>query len=144
MKKLILFSAIFCFIAISCANNKKLSGNNSAEESLNGTWELDYISGPRIAFNGLYPDKKPTLTFDTKNKKITGNTSCNSINGALILDGNKINFREPMAMTRMFCPGEGENVFVETLKKVNTYSISEGNTLTFIMGDIAIMRFKKK
>lgn len=41
-------------------NNTALSGNN---------WELEYLSGPRIAFNGLYPDKKPTITFNATTKK---------------------------------------------------------------------------
>ena len=34
--------------------------------SLDGTWELNYVAGPRIAFNGLYPNNKPTITFDLK------------------------------------------------------------------------------
>ncbi len=111
--------------------------------ALGGTWELDYISGSRIAFSGLYPDKKPVVTFDVENTKISGNTSCNAFNGKLVADGNKINFADPLATTRMMCPGEGERAFLETLKKVNTYAIS-GNTLTFIMGDVAVMRFVRK
>ncbi len=111
---------------------------------LAGTWELNYISGPRIAFDGLYPGKKPTITFDVANNRISGNSSCNNFNGPLNVDGHKINFMEPMAMTRMMCPGEGENVFMETLKKINTWSVTDGSTLNFIMSDIAVMRFAKK
>lgn len=111
---------------------------------LNGTWELNYVSGPRIAFDGLYPNKKPTITFDVTNNKVMGNTSCNNFNGPLKMDGNKISFTDPMAMTRMMCQGQGETVFMETLKKINTWSVSDGNTLNLIMGDIAMMRFTKK
>ncbi len=110
---------------------------------LGGTWELDYISGSRIAFGGLYPDRKPVIAFDVENSKISGNTSCNAFNGKLVADGNKISFADPLATTRMMCPGEGERAFLETLKKVNTYAVN-GNTLTFIMGDIAVMRFVRK
>ncbi|MBE8722352.1 META domain-containing protein [Sphingobacterium pedocola] len=110
--------------------------------SLDGTWELDYISGARIAFDVLYPNKKPTITFDTATNKVSGNSSCNSYSGAVTLDGNAIKFG-PLASTKMACPGNGESTFFQTLDKVNTYSINE-NTLTFIMGDIAIMRFQKK
>lgn len=39
------------------------------EQALSGTWELDYISGPRIAFQGLYPNEKPSITFDLSTKK---------------------------------------------------------------------------
>src|SRR5690606_25014597 len=108
------------------------------------TWVLNYISGPRIAFEGLYPDKKPQLVFTVADKRVSGNTGCNSFSGPLVVDGNKIDFNQPMALTKMACRGEGETVFLETLKKVNTYSVSDGNTLTFIMGDIAMMRFSKK
>lgn len=142
MKKLCLFVVVCSFILVGCANKKQLT-NKSSQDFLNGTWELEYVSGPRIAFEGLYKDKKPSLTFDIQNKRISGNTSCNSLNGALVVDGNKIDFNGPIATTKMFCPGEGENIFLETLKKVNTYSISTDNKLTFIMGDIAMMRFKK-
>jgi hypothetical protein len=44
----------------------------------------------------------------------------------------------------MFCQGQGENVFMETLKKVNTWSVSNDTTLNLIAGDIAVMRFSKK
>ena len=111
--------------------------------ALGGTWELDYISGSRIAFGGLYPDRKPVVAFDVENSRISGNTSCNTFNGKLVADGNKISFANPLATTRMMCPGESERAFLDTLKKVNTYAIN-GNTLTFIMGDTALMRFVRK
>ncbi|HWS59574.1 MAG TPA: META domain-containing protein [Flavobacterium sp.] len=114
--------------------------------SLEGTWELNYITGPRIAFDGLYPDKKPTITFDLKENKVAGNNSCNQYFGTLKVDGSKINFKDAkMGMTMMACPGEGEKVYMNTLEKIDSYSISEdGKTLNFIMGDIAMMRFEKK
>ncbi len=110
--------------------------------ALQGNWELNYISGAKIAFDGLYPAKKPMIRFDADNK-ISGNTGCNQFSGTATVNGNSINFPESMAMTKMFCPGEGEQVFLQMLKKVNRYSLS-GNTLTFLMDDIAIMRFLKK
>ncbi|WP_209581524.1 MULTISPECIES: META domain-containing protein [unclassified Sphingobacterium] len=118
----------------------KLIQNN--EQQLTGTWELDYISGARIAFDGLYPDRKPTMIFDTVSGKVNGNSSCNNYNMTFKTDGNSISFG-PIMSTKMACEGNGEATFFSTLKKVNTYSISE-NTLTFVMGDIAIMRFKRK
>ena len=112
---------------------------------LAGTWELNYITGSRIAFNGLYPNKKPTITFDVVNNVVSGNTSCNNFSGKLIVEGNKIDFTGPIVMTKMMCQdGKGENVFVETLKKVNTYTISNSTSLNFIQNDMAVMRFSKK
>ncbi|HEX7903815.1 MAG TPA: META domain-containing protein [Chitinophagaceae bacterium] len=111
--------------------------------SLDGNWELEYISGPKIAFEALYPGKKPNISFDVANNTVSGNTSCNSFSGKLKADSIRINFTEPFVMTKMACPGEGEATFLQTIKKVNKYNI-DGNTLTFIMGDIAMMRFKRK
>jgi heat shock protein HslJ len=142
MKKIILVLTIFCFAFISC-NSFKATTNKKA--SLEGTWELNYVTGPRIAFDGLYPNKKPTITFDLKENSISGSNSCNRYSGKLNVVGNKISFKEPMAVTKMFCPGEGESIYMSTLQKIDSYSISDdGKTLNFIMGDIAMMRFEKK
>lgn len=140
MKKILVSLFVLSFIA--CNSSKKAAGNDPA--SLDGTWTLNYISGPRIAFEGLYPNKKPQIVFNSQDKRVSGNTGCNSFSGPLVVDGNKINFDQPMALTKMACPGEGEMVFLETLKKVNTWSVSDGNTLNLIMGDVAVMRFSRK
>jgi hypothetical protein len=49
-------------------------------------------------------------------------------------------------MTKMMCMDiQGEDVYMSTLEKIDSYSISEdGKTLNFIMGDTAMMRFEKK
>ena len=113
---------------------------------LEGSWELNYISGPRIAFEGLYPNKKPTIIFNLKENRVSGNSSCNSYTGKLNVEGNKIDFTQPMVMTKMMCEdGQGEQTYVNTLQKITSYTITEdGKTLNFISGDIAIMRFTKK
>jgi heat shock protein HslJ len=143
MKKVILTLSILCLIFMACDSTKSATKSTT---SLEGTWELNYIIGPRIAFDGLYPNKKPTITFDLKENKVAGNSSCNQYFGTLKVEGKNINFKDAkMGMTMMACPGEGENVYMKTLEKVDSYSISEdGKTLNFIMGDIAMMRFEKK
>jgi len=144
MKRLFLFSLITFIALVGCNSSKKTSGNMTDTSLLNGTWELNYITGPRIAFDGLYPDKKPTITFDVAGNKVMGNSSCNNFNGKLNVTGNKINFNDPMAMTRMMCQGQGENTFMETLKKVDSWTVTDGKTLNLLMGDLSMMRFSKK
>jgi heat shock protein HslJ len=139
MKKQNYLILLFIFIISSCAVKKVAEDKNQ----LNGTWELNYISGPRIAFEGLYPNQKPQLTFDVASNKLYGNTSCNSLSGALVIVENKIDFNAPMALTKRFCEGQGEQLFLESLKKTTRYSVSE-STLILLMDDIAIMRFIKK
>lgn len=134
---------ILAAIITSCNTLKNTVEASSDLSKLGGMWQLNYISGPRIAFNGLYPGKKPELLFNLQEKRVNGNSSCNSFSGKLIADDTSINFNEPMAVTKMACPGEGETIFFEMLKKVNKYSISGDTTLNFMMGDIAIMRFNK-
>ena len=140
MKKIILIALCLTFIA--CKSTQSVMKTTA---SLEGTWQLNYISGPRIAFDGLYPNKKPSISFDLAANRVSGNNSCNQYFGALKVDGNTINFKDAkMGMTMMACPGEGENVYMRTLEKIDSYSISEdGKTLNFIMGDIAMMRFEK-
>ena len=50
-----------------------------------------------------------------------------------------------MGATKMFCPGEGENIYMTTLAKIDSYSVSEdGKILSLMTGDIAMMRFTSK
>jgi heat shock protein HslJ len=115
MRKKTVAIIIACCLLVACKSTKQTTAPMPDISKLAGNWELNYISG--IAFDGVYPNKKPVISFDVVANKVAGNTSCNSFNGALKVDGNKINFNDPMAMTRMACPGEGEAVFVGALKK---------------------------
>jgi len=109
---------------------------------LQGSWQLTYISGPKITFDGLYPDKKPFIKFDQAEERFSGNNSCNSYTGTLKFNGNTIDFTVPIISTEMACPGSGEAVYMNTLKKVNSWSV-EGNVLTLSMGDVMVMKFSK-
>jgi len=131
-------------ITVSCGSTRAKHRKQHLAEDLNGTWELNYIAGEKFSFDELYPGKKPTLNFDLRNKKVSGNTSCNSFNGPLNIEANQVNFKEPMPMTRMMCEGAGESTFLETLEKVTAYAITENNTLALMNDDIAIMRFSRK
>lgn len=132
---------VLSIVLVACKSTKPLSSDSP---SLAGEWELNYISGPRIAFDGLYPNRKPTIRFSAETKdQVSGNTSCNSFSGKIKLDGSSISFNEPLAMTKMFCEGGGETTFLEMLKKVNRFSVS-GDTLNFLIDDISVMRFIRK
>lgn len=139
MSKMMLLVVLVCVSFVSCGTSKTAA----KEGSLEGSWELNYITGPKIAFNGLFPDKKPTITFNLKDMKITGNNSCNNYFGALIMDGAKINFKEgKIGMTMMACEGNGESVYMEALNKIESYTITDnGNTLNFLIGNVVMMRF---
>ena len=143
MKKFSLLSALIFMTFISCNTTKNTT--NSAN-SLQGEWALTFISGPRIAFEGLYPEVKPTINFDLADKKVFGKNSCNNFSGALSVDGSKISFKESkMAVTMMACPGNGDTVFMSMLDKIDSYKVTEDGTILTLEGDgIALMRFQKK
>lgn len=136
---------LFCIILISISaltacNTMK---PNSTSQKLTGQWELNYITGVRIAFNGLYPDAKPSLNFVAPFKEVSGHTSCNAFSTKLTIDGQKMTISQPGAMTMKHCEGEGEMRFMEMLKKVNTYAV-DGNTLTLLQDELPVMKFTKK
>ena len=92
----------------------------------------------------MYPDKKPQIKFNLTENELGGNTSCNGFSSKNTTDGNKISIVEPFVKTMIFCEGAGETTFLNMLKKVNRYAVTNGNTLAFLMGDVAVMRFTKK
>ncbi|WP_169540018.1 META domain-containing protein [Niabella aurantiaca] len=120
----------------------RATGTAPESNALNGTWELNYISGAKIAFEGLYPQKRPTITFDLPQTNAAGNSSCNRYRVSFTIDGNAIQFKDP-ASTKMACEGAGEATFFRTLKTVTNFDVA-GDTLHLIMGDIAVMRFVRK
>ena len=114
----------------------------SNEEALYGhSWELEYISGPRIAFDALFPEKKPYLNFDKDSGKVTGSDSCNGYSANFELSENSIVFGNPNPTTMMFCGGS-ERHFLEMMKKIDGYSF-KGGKLNLLVNEIPMMRFKK-
>lgn len=131
---------LITIIALTSCNTMK---QNQSAQKLTGQWELNYITGPRIAFNGLYPESKPTITFKENPEEISGNTSCNGFSSKLTINGNKMSISEPGPMTMRYCEGGGEKVFLDMLKKVTGYDVQQ-NTLVMLQDDIVVMRFTKK
>jgi heat shock protein HslJ len=151
MVKLFFIPAFCCLIFSACSvfNRQRKEPEKKAEAlssaSLKGTWVLDYVLGP-ADMTELYPEKKPELVLSiVTGGAFEGSTGCNRIGGKITADGRKMTFTDPVALTRMMCPGEGESTFLSGLKRINHYALSaEGNELTCIQGDIVIMRFHKK
>lgn len=130
--------AVVLFVS-SCGSSK-----SAPEEALYGTvWELDYISGPRIAFEGLFPDKKPQITFNKETNEVSGSGSCNGYAAKYTLNGKAISFGEQYPTTMMFCDGGGEAQFTQTIKKVDSYSFDSDGKLNLLIEDIPFLRFKK-
>lgn len=145
MKQVLIIIATVSFFA-ACDNSKKTAAPAPFPPAakLEGTWRLTYITGPKIAFDGLYPEKKPTLRFDMGTSRISGNNSCNSYSGPFRLNADTLDLSGPMISTKMFCTNsaQGETVYMETLKKISSLAV-EGDTLTLLIGTVPGMRFVK-
>ncbi|SNR47395.1 META domain-containing protein [Flavobacterium sp. ov086] len=137
---ILLFVAVLALSFNSCCTKKTAT---AASALYNTTWELEYISGPRIAFNGLFPDKKPFIKFDESKNEVSGNAGCNGYSAPYTLKGNSLTFGEQGPTTMMYCEGGGEQTFTQMIRTIDSYSIDKDGKLNLLVKDVPMMRFKK-
>jgi len=105
--------------ALAAASSSIFSGDLEA-----GTWVL----GAGL-IDGAAADKRPTIEF--KDGNVSGFAGCNTYNGTVTIDGNKLTFG-PLASTKKACgPVETkiESTFLAQLEKVASYSFAAGRLL---------------
>lgn len=129
---------VMVILIFSCKTVQKIDN----DKLFGPTWELEYLSGPRIAFQGLFKEKKPKIYFEKDTKKVMGNAGCNGYSADYRLNGKSISFSEPGPNTMMYC-GEGEQHFLKALGKVDSYRIDEAGKLNLLVGPIPMLRFHK-
>lgn len=158
MKSLFNLFILSVFVMAACNNNESEKEATPAEApaieqmntvqaaatpSLNGLWELTDIAGIKTDLVKLYPSQKPNLNFDLQAGAVRGSTTCNRFSCQVKIEGEKMNFGDP-GMTKVACPGNGEKVFLEALKKTNSYSIIDSNFLLLRADSVEVMRFTRK
>ncbi len=143
-KNTFLLLSLFSILFSACCSTKpnEVSTTNGKSDFYDYAWELEYISGPRIAFDGLYPDKKPYIMFKDLTNQFSGNTSCNGYSGKYTKKENNIQFGNAIK-TMIFCEGGGEETFLKMLGKVNKFAMDSEGKLLLLIDDIPMMRFKK-
>lgn len=124
--------------ALGCHSSRQAS----ADALYGPDWELEYLSGPRIAFEALFPDKKPVITFEQSTGQVAGNSGCNGYRAPFELNGSSVRFGEEGPSTLMYC-GEGENFFRATMVKIDGWNIDEQGRLNLLIGEVPMMRFHK-
>lgn len=145
MKTNIFLSVILLsVVAMGCCSKKDTAMKTTDTKTVfyDTYWELEYISGPRIAFDGLYPEKKPYIRFTAAQSQFGGDSSCNVYSGKFTMKNNTIKFGDAIKTMR-WCEGGGEETFLNMLGKVNKYNIDSDGKLLLLMNDIPMMRFKK-
>ena len=145
MKTNIFITVILCILFSSCKSANKNANSNEKKQQLEGEWELNYINYPQQKSQELYSRGIPLIRFDTKQNIVSGNNGCNSFTGKFNINGNTIDFKGPMTATKMYCEGQGENVFMQNLGKSNSFVIAkDGKELQLMEKNSLLMRFIKK
>jgi heat shock protein HslJ len=91
-----------------------LSGEHWVLETLDGAWSALPSEG-----------KPPALTFDAKEKRVTGFTGCNNLAGSYVQNGAALKF-SPLATTRMACAlplGGLESNLLRALEQTTAFHI---------------------
>lgn len=123
----------------------RFSPSDYSEDDLYGDWQLSYIDNDdNVAFTTLYPeDHIPTLTFRDNATAISGSTGYNTLSCPLTISGVGLTFgactSNMTTDSRM-----GETLFLNNLKNINHYTLTNDNTLVLVTDDNRIMRFTRK
>ena len=146
--KSFLFAAVSVFALLAACNGgkhaavvSKMAAVDPAE--LSGDWQLDYLSNATTNLDSLYPAGKPRIRFEVTATAVSGYSGCNNFSGPVKIDGSHISFNQPFTITKKFCPGAGETVFMESLIKASTWAMTDTSTLHLIMTDKTRMKFTK-
>jgi heat shock protein HslJ len=86
-----------------------------------GNWQLMPVLASDTATG-----KIPSINFDLKTNRFSGNTGCNSMSGSFQIKQDALTFNENFISTKMACPGYNEQPFLDNLHKVNRYEIKNG------------------
>jgi len=127
--------AISSLLILACS-----SGSNVTNPLVNDIWILDFVEG--VDYHPE-PDSKdrPMIEINSKEKQVTGNTGCNSMNGKVEVEEDQIKFSD-LITTRMFCEKSIESEFLISLGMVNNYKI-EKLKLHLYRDDEELMIFQK-
>jgi heat shock protein HslJ len=97
----------------------KAQKSNISFSSLNGNWEIVELNGASLT------DKKPTLTFNVSDKKVSAYAGCNRLAGTVTPDT-----KSPASLkigtvisTKMFCANamDTEHTLAKALEAVETF-----------------------
>ena len=118
----ILLIVIFILaVSLNSCSTKETEQNNVYR--LHDIWALESIEGEKIIIDKTIKNL-PMIEIYVEDEIVRGNTSCNTINGRVNIDNNKISFYD-ISTTEMACPGDLEQRFLSALRKVNCYKIEK-------------------
>lgn len=115
-----LIITLLTLITVNCSTNESQKMNLNL---LHDIWALESIQGEQIIIDDTIKNL-PVLEIYVEDERVHGNTSCNTINGKVKIDGSKITFHD-IITTEMACPGNVEEKFLSALNKTSNYRIEK-------------------
>ena len=115
------------------------SSNSLNPNLLNDIWVLTQINGELIEGT-----KAPVMELHLKDKKLIGNGGCNNYNGSFEITGNRIEFDERIASTRMLCDNSSiEDAYLKAITG-NKFGYRINNNHLFLLQEgNSVLIFKK-
>ena len=114
-----LFITLIAVLMTFCTSSSETTTN----PLINDIWALDFLKG--VDYNPNSSSKeRPIIEIHLKDKKVIGNTGCNSMNGTVVVQGNQIEFSD-IVTTEMFCSESIEQDFLIALGMVNNYKVEK-------------------
>jgi heat shock protein HslJ len=111
---------MFLFLCLSCSSNEV---EKIDVMRLHDIWALESIEGEKVIIDETVRNL-PVLEIYIEDERVHGNTGCNTLNGSVDIDEDKISFSK-MITTEMACPGNLEQKFLSALQKVKKYKIEK-------------------
>ena len=114
-----LFLTMFSVLMTFCTSSNETTTNPLIED----IWALEFLKGVNYQ-----PDsntqEQPIIEIHLKDNTVSGNTGCNSMNGAVIVEEDQIQFSD-IITTKKFCSDSIEQEFLIALGMVNNYKIEK-------------------
>jgi len=121
MKKMRSFNILYILL-ISILLTFCTPSRETTNQLINDIWVLEFIKG--VDYAPKSSQERPIIEIHLKDKKVAGNTGCNSMNGTVVVEADQIEFSD-IVTTKMFCPESIEQKFLIALGMVNNYKIEK-------------------
>lgn len=129
---------VFAVVITGCSGAK---GGNSKNLITSTAWELSSINGSVINASD-YDRGIPDAAFGTDGR-VNGLNGCNRYGGTYTIEDNGKLTLGQMMSTKMFCPGEGEGMFMKALHEANMVKV-EKEKLVLLNGTKEVLVFVPK
>jgi len=118
MKLSFFLIALLLVTTLNCSTN---DNNKTKVNQLHDIWALESINGESFVMDDQTRNY-PMIEIYVKEERVHGNTGCNTINGTIKIDGNKVKFSQMIA-TKMACPGDLEYRLLSAFEVIDNYKM---------------------